>query len=584
MSRFRVARRSLAFATCMSLGCTGAQPAPEANAAPAPAAATVAPVALPLSLATQLSLVTAGHDYFLVRDAQAIVDAGLPWREVLSRVTRGPSTPMTEQALPMFEALSKWGDGEAPPLRRAGIDPRGGLVVEGGPAGRLVFAATEPELAATLMSTLPMAESARIGCTGYPASPPLIACATAPLLSPPVPEGDGAARLQALERALPGIELAAMDVVFGAPKEGLDGAIRVTPGRIEVHFAGLSHPLIETVAPLVAAGPARLLRFVTPGASFAWARADVAQVQRVLPALLDRVDDFSALLKPWTGELLLSGSASPAGVQVRVGLADLTMTRVLLDELQRQGAEKRPFTMPELPGLTFTVDGPALAFGGEKATALRVRASGSPAHEAVAGALGVSLVASTFVAEDSLALFVGDDPAAVAAPTDVEPVLQALPPAAAADLRADATLLIVHLSLDALLSPAMSAAFDALVPLASAGSLADMRADIERQAGMSSLTFWVTRRDDRLVYHGVFEFIGHTADAEGLAALAALDAPAGAPAAFAALAASHPTSPRAASYRIRAGELGKGGLSSSLVASLIALGTLVADEDAGAEP
>jgi hypothetical protein len=566
----------------LAAACNNPTPQPEASEVPVvePRPAPPPPP-MPLPLATQLSLSRDGDDFLVVRDAQALVDAGVPWREMIARAKTDEPSANLEQALGVFTALSKLGEGDEPPLKRGGFALRGGLVLtESKDGAQLIFAADKPELAAIYLTTLPVPGSDRFACATEEWLPPMIACSTKPLRRSG-PASDGAARLRALRSALP-VDPAEMDLLFGSPREAVYGAARVGPGRFEVHLSGLSHPLLDAAALLFAAGPATQLRFVQPGVSFAWARLDPQRVTPLLPppreGLSGLVQAFSA---SWTGEVVVGGSRAPAGIQVRAGLSDAGPVQQWFKDSPANRSAGLTFRPDEIPGLRVAMGASTVRIGGESTTLLRLQTSGAPYYDSVASVLGLSQAAGVFAAERSLALALGFLPAETPAPATAAAVLDALPPGAAADLRADAVLAIAHFEFDVAQSPAMATALDAISPLAVSSQLRELKVQNQQTALLSSLTIWVTRPGPVPIWHAVLELIGHTADDEGRAALAAVDAATssgGPAAAFAALAERYPNSHNIESYRIRAGAGGQAALAGSPLDVLLLVGTLFDDE------
>lgn len=553
-------------------------PAPEVAEAPV-VAPRPAPLPLPLPLETQLSM-AGDDDFIVVRDAQKLVDAGVPWRDLLTRAKGDRYAPELDQALGIFNALSKFDDGDDPPLTRGGFALRGGLVVTGSRSGgeQLLFAADKPELAAIYLTTLPISGSDRFACATEEWLPQVIACSTTPLRRSGQ-AGDGASRLSALRLALPDVELAEADVLFASPREELYGALKIEPGRFEVHVTARSHPLVDAFAPLFAAGPAHQLRFVQPGTSFAWARLDAKTATALLPPAEVLAELVDAALPTWTGELLVAGSTEPAGVQLRAGLTDDAPAKKSLKAIAAKGMSGLSYQPEEIPGLRITGGASTLPIGGESTTLLRLEASGADYYDSLAAMLGLSQAAGVFAAEQSLALVLGYLPSETNKPQTAT-IVDALPPAAAADLRAEKVLALVHLDLNASQSPAMATALTAIAQIGVASEIRELRGQNEQTALLSSVTVWATRPGAFPVWHGVVELIGHTADDEGRAALAAVDkGSAAAPAEFAALAERYPHSRRAPSYRLRAGAGGKGALAGSVLDLLLLIGTLFEDEE-----
>jgi len=98
-----------------------------------------------------------------------------------------------------------------------------------------------------------------------------------------------------------------------------------------------------------------------------------------------------------------------------------------------------------------------------------------------------------FAAERSLALVLGYLPTETDAPQTADAAFDALPAAAAADLRAEKVLALAHIDLNASQSPAMTTALEALAPFAVASQIRELKGQNAQTALLSSVTVWVTR-------------------------------------------------------------------------------------------
>ena len=570
MSRSLVHHSLLAVSLAL-LACRAPTPVEE-QATPV-ALPTLAPRALPLSLPAMLELAGEHTDYIVLRDAQALVDAGTPWEALLQRPTEG------SEAAGYMVQLQKWVEGPDPPIKRAGVDLRGGVVLAESVPGQAVFmlASSDPTLTATLLTTLPYARSDKTVCRGLDAAPPHIICTTQETVPANYALGDGAARLATLQAGLPGIDLEAATLLASLHKPALELAVQIEVGRQTIH---VHYPEEETLKVLDAAldpGPASLLRFVQPGVGFAWARIDMAALRLLWPNFAADVAPLEGVANAWTGELLLSGVAEPTGLQLRVGLSDTKPASGLIGLLALDALDRKITTpIDGMPGGVMVSEASKVSIGGETTPMLRAHVEGVPLLAAVSGALGLPARGSMFAAHESLAVMIGvDDPnsAALTPRADAEAALGELPPGAVADLRAGRAFMIVHASLDALQSPAMREALDTIADHVPADQRWKVREGLLDLAVISRLTVWGSEHEGKTLWHLVVEGIGHTVDAEGKAALAALyTKDHGGPApAFAALAGDHPDSPRATAYQARAGVSGPAGLTRSLGGAITVL-------------
>lgn len=548
------------------VACRTPEAAPEATTA-ASGAEAPATRGLPLALTDMLELVGPSEDYVVLRDAQALIDAGVPW-QALSLAGSADGDP------PGFLVqLQKWVEGSDPPLRRAGIDLRGGLVLTHVPEVGDVFvlASSDPPLTATLLTTLPFARSDHTTCQRLADVPPYAICATdeAPLAK--YRPGGGAARRAALAAALPGVDIDGAMVLGASPDLDVQFADEIGVGQqtLHVHVGG---DTMRAVDAALAPGPAELLRFVQPGVGFVWARVDAAALRLLKPDLLGDEEPLRGLTNAWTGELLLSGLAEPTALQLRVGVTDTASAKQLLGLLALDATDAKPGPLDGVPGATIHRDAGELELAGESTPTLRMWIEGAPEIAAIAESLGLAPRLSLFAAHGSLALVVGSDDAkaALAPLPEPEAALRDFPPAALADLRAGRVLALMHAPLDVLQSPQMRAALDLAAPRLDAATVTALRGLISAATPMSRVTAWGSETDGRLVWHVTLTNIGNTAAAEGQAAIAATRAaPESAAAAFAALAAGYPEAPLAAGYRARAGASGPAALGRSLVGAAL---------------
>jgi hypothetical protein len=135
----------------------------------------------------------------------------------------------------------------------------------------------------------------------------------------------------------------------------------------------------------------------------------------------------------------------------------------------------------------------------------------------------------------------------------------------------------MHTPVDALQGPLMSKALDAVFKDVPGYQPQQVRSALALVAPMSSGTLWITEAAGQPVVHMAVQSIGHTADDEGKAALAAALAVAGGgdPAAlFGDLVTKYPASPRLAAYQARAGTTGPGVLAGSGAAGMMLSGAI----------
>ena len=312
------------------------------------------------------------------------------------------------------------------------------------------------------------------------------------------------------------------------------------------------------------------VRFVPAGTGFIWSRFDLANAKNTG---LD-LGPFASVVDGLSGEFLFGSSSDPAALQARIGHKDTAQLAALLELGYNLVKAQIPSKIPDLTGARISSELVDLAFGAEKTKALHFAVSGVPQAKPISESLGMGLDAWVFAAEGTLALVLGPDAKGVVnvrAPGTVDATLASLPPDLARSLRAGEVAVVAHVPFDGLQSPALLKLADDTFK-----SLKDYNPNLARTAlklfsPLSAGTVWITEHGSSGVFHFSVQTIGHTADEEGKAALLAA-ASADPVAAFAELAKKYPSSPRVASYNLRAGQGGSGAIVAGAAPALFALG------------
>ena len=218
--------------------------------------------------------------------------------------------------------------------------------------------------------------------------------------------------------------------------------------------------------------------------------------------------------------------------------------------------------------------------GGGPTKALHVGLSGVAQTAVITQLVGLTPDVWVFAADGSLAIAAGVDAEKITrlvAPATADATLASLPSALADDLRAKRASFVMHMPVDALQGPSLGKALDAALKNVPGYKTEQMRGGLAMLSPLSSSTLWITEANNQTVVHMAVQGIGHTADEEGKAALAAAVAVAGggdAAALFGALASKYPASPRLAAYQTRAGTNGPGVLAGSGVGGLVLSGAI----------
>jgi len=577
----------------------GAKPDAAKTDAPAGAPGTDTPTAvavppspaLPAGAATLDSLLglvqaDSSGSYMILRHPQGLLDLG----DEAVKFYDGPVQALVDmlgaQDLASGFRTIKAGLGDLRgKLGGSGVDLSRGLVAtQTGPDSTvLVVAASQPDAVRDLMSALHIDGADRLVCKAIEAAPGYVGCADSEAVVAAYRPGDGARRRAAAEAALPGVALDELQVLgFVAEDGGSHLGLSMPPGLGVLHF-GLPASASQDLAAVLQPGPADTLRFARPGTGFLWMRTDVAEVRRRAPELgASGQPQVDAAVAAWNGELFFGGSSDPAAMQLRLGLGDVKPMVAAIEfagALATVGASNMK-EIPGFPGSKLAFETREVTIGTEVTKALHLGVSGVPQAEVVTQLIGLTPNLWLFAADHSLAIAAGVDADSVVrlvAPPTADATLASLPPALAADLRADRVGFVMHTPVDALQGPSMRQVFDAALKDVAGYKPEQVRSGLAMVAPMSAATLWITETASQPVVHLAVQSIGHTADEEGKAALAAALAVAtgGDPAAlFGELIARYPSSPRLAAYQARAGSTGPGVLAGSGVAGMMLSGAV----------
>ena len=551
----------------------------------------VAPTMVPVgavSIDSLLALVQADStaNFAVLRHPEGLLDLG----DEAVKFYDGPVQTMVgllgAQELATGFAAVKSGLAEArTKLTGSGVDiSRGMVITQAGPTTAstvILVSAAQPDAVKNLMAALKVPGADKTVCKAIDAAPGYVGCADSEAVLTAYKPGDGAKRRQAAEAALPGVVLDDLQVLGFSAESGGSHIALAMPAGLGVLHVGLPSGGNEAkeVATLLEPGSADTLRFAQPGTGFVWARIDPAQMKVRSPELAKMPPPADAIVNAWNGELYFGGSSDPAAMQVRLGLTDVSGAAAAL-QVGAAAAASAPKEVPGLPGSTLKVESVDVTFGGAASKALHVSVGGVAQAGVVTQLVGLTPDLWVFAADGSLGIAAGVDATNVgklAAPANADATLATLPAAVAEDLRAKRASFVMHMPIDALQGPSLAKALDATLKKVPGYKSEQVRGGLAMLAPVSSGTVWITEANSQTVVHMAVQGIGHTADEEGKAALAAAVAVAGggdAAAVFGALAAKYPGSPRLAAYQTRAGTNGPGVLAGSGVGGLVLSGAI----------
>ncbi len=558
--------------------------------APTPPVAGTPPTAMPVAAATLDSLLglvqaDSSGSYMVFRNPEGMLDLGDEVVKFYDAPVQALGAVLGAQDVATNFAKAKTGLVDARiKLKDSGVDlSRGVVVTQAGPSSSatvLVVAADKPESVKNLLTALGASDAAKMICKAVDAAPGYVSCADDEAVLAAYKPGNGAARRTAAEAALPGVVLNDLQVVgFVADGSNAHIALAMPPGIGVMHVGLPSGGEGKDLAAVLEPGAANALRFARPGTGFVWMRTDVAEIKRRSPELgASGQPQLDAAIAAWNGEVFFGGSSDPAAMQLRLGFDDVKAAATAVEFGGVIGQMGAPKDIPGVPGSKLTFETKELTFGAETVKAVHLALTGVAQADTATQLLGLTPELWVFAADKSLAIAAGVTEANIArlaAPPSADATLASLPTALAEDLRANRVGFVMHTPVDALQGPVMYKALDTVLKDVPSYKPDQMRSFLAMAAPLSSGTVWITENAGQPVVHVALQGIGHTADEEGKAALAAAVAVAtgGDPAAlFGNLATKYPGSPRLAAYQARAGTSGNGVLAASGVGAMMLSG------------
>jgi hypothetical protein len=569
------------------------------------AEAAVAPppeVAVELTkLENLLDLVPTGDKgVVVIRDASVFmgyIDSGAQFTTgPMARIVNAVGGDNPEVAMASTQMLAAKGmfDAAKASIDASGVHLEKGIIVAENSDGNgvIVYSGDQPEALPTLIKSL-SPDFPGMTCKAIEQADGYVACSeTQADLDGYTPGGEaGAAALRARwATSMPGVDFQASNIIADIPSEDLHLAIETPPGLMILSMAApKGDPDMDDMVATLAPAPGTLLRAVQPGSGFVWGNVSSEVIANEL--LPDIQNDNAPqavkdLASAFSGEFLLAGHYNPAAVALQFGLKDdsawdgaAAEFEKVMPEIQKELGKEL-----EVPGGEWTIDMIDIPVGDATIKAIHAGLSGVPEADVLAELTGLTIDGWAFAANGAFHLALGASPEAIgylaAAEAEHEhasPGLQAyLPAPLTASLATNQVSLIAHIPLDALHSPKTRALITTAFKNVEDVSPDMVLAFFDLASPLSSGTMWMTQAGGKAQIHVAIQAIGHQANDEGKAALAAAATVAngGDPAtAYGALVAQYPGSSRLAAYKIRAGQT-QAALVASGVGALVAGGAL----------
>lgn len=558
------------------------------GAAPSSGSAASLPTtpSYPAGLDALLDLVPADvSSYMIVRDPGAFVH-GATW---LVEAERAPidgfmglvsrKDPKADRGEQVRKFLDNYGAFVAALTGGVQLE-RGAVVYQHDDAGVVLFHATDPDALKKALAVIGIESKAEFQCKAVAEPSGVVACSELPAAITGFASGKAASkRREELAKAIPGTDLERANLIgIAGDAEKVVWTVESMPGRLElgVQFAGVP----AEARRFAAAGPASALEAVSPGATFVWGRVDMAALE---PMIASVPSPFQNVVKSLTGEYLIGATEDPIALVVLAGATDPAPFRGAMAMMMLGMGEGKK----ELPdGGTLEVKLENVDVGGSPTQVVHATAAGRPEIAQMTD-LGMQPEAFAFAGGRWIAATLGADAKIVdkiaglagAGPSDA--LLATLPPGLAGSLRDGKTAFAIHLALDGLHTAATRQAFDrafaAMPKTGDAPNAEDLRHFMGLLAPISSMSVWMTWNEIGPQAHLALQGFSDPSTDAGKAAQAALleVGKGGDPAAvYGALATKFADAPRAASYRVRAGETANSMMSS--MSSVMLVGILAA--------
>lgn len=542
----------------------------------------------PKDLDPLLDLVPAdADDFIIVRDVGALVDTGMGYYKATKASFDNLATEIEKSdpgdAKDLKEGLAKVGEIEKA-LADSGIDLSAGLVVAKSSSKEdsnvIIYGAAKADALPTMLTTLGESDPKIKDCTAIASAAGYSVCAKTAAAS--YAPGSKAADLRKkLETELPGVDLDRANIVAHfVDDDGTTVPVVVETGQGMAHVSFAVPQAREEIAKFMGTSKAPGLGLIGPGQPFIWGQVSA---KALAEAGKDVPPAGQGVFKTVTGEVLMGGLAGSNGFAILAGLSDPAPASGLI-ALASMGLSEIPRDLPngmKLDAKVETVHGTqALRLNFDLGEKGKFLTDVGYTSEIMGFAAGKYAAVTFGTSEDVVDTIKGY---ADAAPS--KEMLDALPAPLAKAIEAEEPVMAMHVPFDAIQSDSTAAMFGTIADAVPPGEMGKLdpktafKAFSDSMAPLSGASLWVSHVDEGPVFHVVVQGFADAGTEEGKAALEAIKAVAGGAdrkATYAPLAAKYASSPRAASYKARAGELGDP-IASAMVASGVfgALGALL---------
>lgn len=542
----------------------------------------------PKDLDPLLDLVPADADNFvIVRDVGALVDTGMGYYQATKASFDSLATEIEKSdpgdAADLKEGLAKLGEIEKA-LADSGIDLSAGLVVAKSSSKEdsnvIIYGAAKADALPTMLTTLGESDPKIKDCTAIASAAGYSVCAKTAAASY-VPGSKAADLRKKLESELPGVDLDRANIVAHfVDDDGSNVPVVVETGQGMAHISVGAPQTREEIAKFMGTSKAAGLGLIGPGQPFIWGQVSA---KALAEAGTDVPPAGQGVFKTVTGEVLMGGLAGSNGFAILAGLSDPAPASGLI-ALASMGLGEIPRDLPngmKLDAKVETVHGTqALRLNfdlGDKGKFLTDVGYTSEIMGFAAGKYGAVTFGTSEDVVDTVKGYAGTAPS--------KEMLDALPAPLAKAIEAEEPVMAMHIPFDAMQSDSTAAMFGTIADAVPPGEMGTVdpktafKAFSDSMAPLSGASLWVSHVAEGPVFHVVVQGFADAGTEEGKAALEAIKAVAGGAdrkATYAPLAAKYASSPRASSYKARAGELGDP-IASAMVASGVfgALGALL---------
>ncbi len=477
-------------------------------------------------------------------------------------------------------------------IEASGVHLDKGIIIAENANGKgvIVYSGDQPEALPTLIKSL-VPDFPGMVCKSIDQAAGYVACSeTQAELAGYAPGGDAAAAglRSRWAEGMPGVNYENANIIANIPEEDLHFAVETPPGLLLVSMAAPQgdHDVDEMVRSLSPAS-GKLLRSVRPGSGFVWGNISSELIAReMLPDIQNdnAPQPVKDLASSFSGEFLLAGHYDPAAVALQLGVEDDSTWPAVASELEKLVPELQKELGKEFEdaGGEWSLGLVDIPVGDQTVKAVHAGLTGVPEADVLAQLTGLTIDGWAFAANGAVHFALGASPEAIGHLATAEadgpsPGLHAYLPAQLTEaLAANQVSVIAHFPLDALHSPQTRELINTALK-----NVEEIKPDVvlaffDLASPLSSGTMWMTQSNGKAQLHMAIQGIGHQADDEGKAALAAALAVSGGgdpAAAYGALISQYPSSPRIATYKIRAGQT-QAALVASGVGAMVAAGAL----------